>query len=169
MHKVLRRIANALRFVDWMYSDDALDLLNWGKPDETYAEKDGKKQFILTGNDNASVAYGIGTYGTYLRRIPASMESVYTEEQTACAREAIQYVEEHVNPFNYLALNDDEAAVRDTYYDAIKDYNDEQLSRFLLGQRPMSEWDAFLSELEDMGLPLLLEAYTSAYNRLISQ
>ena len=164
-----KRIANALRFVDWMYSDDALDLLNWGKPDETYAEKDGKKQFILTGNDNASVAYGIGTYGTYLRRIPASMESVYTEELTACAREAIQYVEEHVNPFNYLALNDDEAAVRDTYYDAIKDYNDEQLSRFLLGQRPMSEWDAFLSELEDMGLPLLLEAYTSAYNRLISQ
>ena len=36
-------IANAAKFVDWMYTDEAMELVSWGKEGETFEIKDGKK------------------------------------------------------------------------------------------------------------------------------
>ena len=69
----------------------------------------------------------------------------------------------------WLAFDSEEDAVRKEYRDALNNYNDEQLSKFLLGQRPMSEWDAFQKELEDMHVDEVLAIYDSAYKRAMGE
>ena len=79
--------------------------------------------------------------------------------------EALTYTEDNVNPLLWLALNDEEIEVRRQYYDALINYNDEQLSKFLLGQRPLGEWDAFQRELREMHVDELIAVFDSAYRR----
>ena len=49
----------------------------------------------------------------------------------------------------------------------LNDYIEEQLSKFMLGQTPMSEWDTFQKGLEDMGASRLLEIYAEEYKRVM--
>ena len=41
---------------------------------------------------------------------------------------------------------------------------DSELTKFVMGTRPMSEWDAFLEELKQVGLDAWIEAFTEQYN-----
>ena len=42
----------------------------------------------------------------------------------------------------------------------------ENLAKFILGQKPLSEFDSFVDGLYDMGLNDILDVYTSAYGRI---
>ena len=163
------RMQNALRLVDWMYSDEGSLLLSWGKENETYTkDADGKKAYILPhADDTPQQLYGIMSYGLYQRFDPDASEAAYTEEQNAYGRKAYTYTEDHANPRMWLALNGEEQKVRDTLYDAIINYTDENLSKFLLGQKPVSEWDGFQAGLVEMGVEELLAMYDSAYRRTL--
>lgn len=45
-------------------------------------------------------------------------------------------------------------------------YVDESLAAFVTGNRPLSDWDNYIEELENMGLGEWLEAAQNAYNRM---
>ena len=109
--------------------------------------------------------YGIGTYGVYQRT--TSFEAGYSEEQREQGKLAYTYSEDHVNPYLWLPLNTDEMKVYNDVYTALTSYTEEQLSKFILKQLPISEWDSFQKGLVDMGVDRLLAAYTSAYNRIM--
>lgn len=163
-------INNAFKFVDWMYSPEGKEILSWGKEGVTYKVVDGKKQFIL--DDKGTPArnlYGLGTYGLYLAVDPASNEALYSEENVIEARKAIQYLEERANPLIWLPFNDSEAETQAQLGTTIKTYVDEQFSKFLLGQRPMSEWDAYVQEVKKLGVDELIKMYENTYKRVTSK
>ena len=163
------RIANAIKLVDWMYSDEGSELLSWGKEGETYEVVDGERHFIVGEGETAQQKYGVATYGIFQRLDPAAYAETYSKEQRDQNDEAYGYTEANVNPMLWLAFDSEEEAVRKKYLDALKNFNDEQLSKFLLGQRPMSEWDAFQKELEDMHVDEVLAIYDSAYKRAMGE
>jgi hypothetical protein len=39
-----------------------------------------------------------------------------------------------------------------------------ELTKFVMGTRPLDEWDAFLEELKEVGLDAWIEAFTEQYN-----
>ncbi len=161
------RINKSLWFVDWMYTDEATDLLSWGKEGESYTvDANGTRSFILDASkeEAATTKYGIGTYGVYQRT--TSFEETYSSEQREEGKRAYTYTEDNVNPTLWLPLNDEEMKVYDELYTALVTYTEEMLSKFILKQEPMSKWDAFQKGMTDMGVDRLLEAYTSAYNRV---
>ena len=82
---------------------------------------------------------------------------------------AYGYTEDNVNPVLWLPLNEEEQKVYDELYTSLVSYTEESLSKFILKQTPMSEWDNFQKGLQDMGIDRLLEAYTSAYNRVMGK
>ena len=160
-------IANAAKYLDWFYSDDAMELVSWGKENETYTVSDGKKVFIT---DELSTQprslFGIASSGTYLR---LDRESVEVTESADIARTR-DMVFEHTlpftNPLNFVALNAEEQKIKDTKYVEITTYADEMLSKFILGQEPLSNFDDFVQSVENMGIDELLAVYESAYNRI---
>ena len=52
-----------------------------------------------------------------------------------------------------------------SFYTTIKAARDEAIVRFITGDRPLSEWDDYLKELEACGLERYLEIEQSAYDR----
>ena len=160
---------NAFRFVDWMYSDPAIELLSWGKENETYHIVDGKRKFILEGDEQPQNKYGIATYGLYQVLEVEANEATYTDEQVAACRQVLQYLEPQANPTMWMPFAEEEAQEAMDLKSALDSYTGEQLSQFLLGQKPMSEWDTFVKGLDDLHVDRLLEIYTQAYRRIVEK
>ncbi len=160
-------IANAAKFLDWFYTDEAELLVGWGKEGETYEVVDGKKKFISdeTGAQ-ANTLYGIGTAGTYLRIDSESVESAESEDIAKTRDMVFEHTAPYTNPLNYLALNPEEQKIKDEKYVEITAYADEMLSKFILGQEPISKFDEFVQSVKDMDVDKLLGAYASAFNRI---
>lgn len=160
-------IANAAKFLDWMYTDEAMELVSWGKEGETFEIVDGKRQYITDeAGTMPNTMYGFQTYGSFCRLDPAAAEAMQSE--TTLESEAM--IMEHTLPYYpvtlWLDFNDEEQDVIDVYKLALLNYTEEMLTKFLLGQEPLSNFDAFVGNLKEMGLEELLAAYTSAYDRV---
>lgn len=163
------RINNAFKFVDWMYTPEAVDLLSWGKEGETYEVVDGKKQFILGPGEQVQTKYGIASSGMYQNILPDAYENTYTEENIDACIQMQPYLESQPNVTDWLALNDDEDDRAAAIKDDLDPYLEEQLSKFIIGQLPMSEWDNFQKGIVEMGAEELKKIYTDAYNRIIGE
>jgi putative aldouronate transport system substrate-binding protein len=48
---------------------------------------------------------------------------------------------------------------------ALKDHVNQQSLRFILGQRPLSEWDAYVAELKGKNMDQLMDIHNKAYER----
>ncbi len=161
---------NAFKLVDWMYTDEAAELLGWGVEGETYKVNDeGKKEFILGEGEDPQTIYGFGLYGGFQRMATEAYEALYSEEQIEACHFALPYMEDHVNPHMWLGFTGEAEKEVDDLHQELFTYTREQISKFLLGQLPMSEWDTFQKGLKDMGVDRLLELYTESYNGVIGK
>ncbi|MBE6966643.1 MAG: extracellular solute-binding protein [Ruminococcaceae bacterium] len=160
-------IANAAKFIDWLYTDEAMELVSWGKEGETYEVVNGKKQFITDENGTlANTMYGFQVYGSFTRLDPEAAKALQSETTL----ESEQMVMEHTLPYLpvtlWLDFNDEEQDVIDTYSTGLVSHTNEMLTKFMLGQAPLSEFDSFVETLNEMGVEEVLAAYTSAYDRV---
>ncbi|MBQ8004348.1 MAG: extracellular solute-binding protein [Oscillospiraceae bacterium] len=160
-------IANAAKFLDWMYTDEAMELVSWGKEGETYEVVDGKKKFITDENETPpNTMYGFQLYGTFCRLDPLAAEAV----QSATTLESEDLIIEHTLPEYpvtlWLDFNEEEEAVLETYKTGLQTYCDEMLIKFMLGQEPLSNFDQYVENAKTMGVDEVLAAYTSAYDRV---
>ena len=160
------RIANAFALLDWFYSDEACELLSWGKEGETYKIEDGAKSYILDDSTNVQNLYGIQTNSFIVRIDPEAVMESFSDEQKESTPFITSYIEEGYNPVQWVGLNPEEEAVRAEVGAALQTYSQEMISKFLLGTEPLSKWDEFVNTINEMGADRLLEAYESAYNRV---
>lgn len=160
------RILNAVRFIDWFYSDEAAELTGWGAEGETYEIVNGKKQYIRPEEGDIQGKYGLFSYGTYLRVDPDAAIAVASEEQQKSVILAMENTEQNYNPFYWLPFTNENEKRRIELLDPVQTYTQEMLSKFLYNLLPMSSWDEFVSELKDMGIDELLAMYEETYSRV---
>ncbi|MBQ2743891.1 MAG: extracellular solute-binding protein [Oscillospiraceae bacterium] len=162
-----KRIANAAKFLDWFYTDEAYELLSWGKEGETYETVDGKKQFITDENGTqANTLYGFGTYGTFTRMDPEAILAFESEDIAETRDMVLEHTLPYANPTLSIAFNEEEYAVKELYETALETYATEMLTKFLIGQEPLSKFDEFRATLHEMHLDDLMAVYESAYARM---
>ena len=160
-------IENAFKLLDWMYTDEGSDLLSWGKEGETYEVVDGARKFILPNADEtANQAYGVATTGLTQRIAVEANEASYSPEQRRQGHEAIKWNETNTNPTNWLAFDPEVENDAKNIYNDCEGYTQEMISKFMVRQKPMSEWDSFQQGLKDMGVEQLLQYYTEAYDKV---
>ena len=161
---------NAFKLVDWMYTDEAAELLSWGKEGETYEVKDGRRQFILPKEgDTPRSLYGISSFGLYQRMYPEAYEATYSTAQIEACQEAMDYLEDYVNPLWWLSFNDEEQKrVADLDLE-ISNYSQEWIGKFISGQEPISKWDEFVEGMKDFDVDELLSIYDTAYKRALGE
>ena len=158
---------NALRYIDWFYSDEGSLAVSWGKEGVTYEEVDGKKKFILPDDDaTAKSNYGFQTIGTYLRLDPAASDALVSEEQAATTDMILANQTEYLNPVRWLKPSDEQADKIAELNTSILPFVEENISKFLLGTKPMSEWDAFRAELAKLPIDELLSVYDEMYQKV---
>ncbi|MEN6316830.1 MAG: extracellular solute-binding protein [Clostridiaceae bacterium] len=156
-----KKIEEAVKLIDWYYTDEAKELLSWGKEGETYVTVDGKRRFIMS---DYLKEYGLTASGWNLVIDEGAIMSSYSQYAQQATAEMPQY-EWRYNPAEYMQLTEAENEVVMTIGADGKKYAQEQEALFILGQKNFSEWDSYVKEVENKGLSKLLDMYTKAYER----
>lgn len=156
---------DALRYLDFLYSPEGIDMATWGKEGETYTTENGQRKFLpeFKGMGDLRTKTGIATYGAHTVVDMKAYEPMNTEKLNKALVQIQQGNEAKLQP--RLAFTDEENEVMNMTNTAIKKYIDEQISKFILGQKDFSEWDAYVAEVKKMGIDQVIEVHTKAYDR----
>ena len=162
-----KHLDEVLAYVDWMYSDEGKELLTWGRPGELYDEDaDGTrtwKEFSTAAE--MKQATGFETFGFYQLYDFDGELATFTDECRAATMEARGY---DLPQQPILAFNEEEKEIVDTVGTNIQTHVNEQISKFLLGERSIDEWDAYVAEVEALGLDQLKAVHESSYARALA-
>ena len=161
------RIANAAKFLDWFYSDEAVELVSWGKEGETFEVIDGKKQYITNGsNEPVKTLYGFGTMGTYLRINREAIEATETEDVAKNRAMVLEHRVAKNNATSFIAFTQEEQELLTDKRTGITTHTNEIIPKIVLGQLPFSAYDELEAKCNEMGLREVLDIYEAAYERI---
>lgn len=162
-----------LQFVDWLfYNNDAKEFTKWGVEGTTFKRNGDKRelmpdvtyQWMNPGAPkklNADFGFSGGnfSYGGKTELVHSMFAEEEKEWQERMAKERTQIPLPPAHPMTEAQR--EQATLLLT---PLKDFIDTNTLKFVTGQRPLSEWDAFQTELKGQGLEqysqLLNQAYT---------
>jgi len=164
-----------MQFIDWLwYSDDGLMFSKWGIAGDTYTGDVDDGTFKLSpqvkwgglnpgapkelqvdyGYFNGVFAYGGST---------AMLNSQFSDEEKQFQALMNKRTPRPVGPPHPLSPDEREQVT--LWEAALEDHVNQQTLRFILGQRPLSEWDAYVGELKTKGMDKYLDLANKAYQR----
>jgi putative aldouronate transport system substrate-binding protein len=165
-----------LQFLDWMYySDEGLEFTKWGVEGETYEkEADGTRVLNETitamginpgAPENLQADYGFSN-GVFMLVHGSSVEL----DRSMLRPEVVDFVEsmstkEIIDLPPPAPLSEIEREQVSLYQSSLKDHVWQNTAQFILGQRSIDEWDAYVAELEGMNMPAYLEVVNGAQQR----
>ena len=164
-----------MQFIDWVWYSDAGQLLSkWGVEGQTYSGRIDDGSFRLDpgikwgglnpgapkdlqvdyGYSNGVFAYGGST---------KLLNSQFSDEEKAFQAEMNKRQVRPVAPPAPLSVEEREQV---TLWDsALKDHVFQNTLRFVLGQRPLTEWDTYVKELQGKNATQYLDTVNKAYER----
>ena len=168
-----KHIDRILEMIDWMYSDEAATLVQWGVEGEDYNIVDNMKKYVPSlkasynpeGTIDPETELGLN-HNRIMRIENADGFEPYVEGYS----EMIDAYKKNVHLFenNYrinLTFTDDEMEEKGFIETNIKTYVEEEALKFITGEKPMSEYENFVLYLNDNGGKRLEEIYAGAYAR----
>ena len=163
-----------LKLIDYMYSDEANDMMNYGEEGVTFTyDADGNPEYtdmILNNPDGYDFAHAGYFYATSNRtRLPfvadyARCFATYSE----AAMEAVDiYTNDCTHELDYpngAILDTDQTTEYNTVAADIATYISENVLKFIYGEKEMDEWDSFVETLYSMGVETAISAKQAAYD-----
>ncbi|GFH42680.1 sugar ABC transporter substrate-binding protein [Lactococcus hodotermopsidis] len=155
-----------LQFIDWLiFSEEGQLFARWGVEGETYTTegdiKNGGKINLAkdvntrglnpTGTKDLQKDFGFGNGAFAFGNAAYLVNSIYNDTDRKWLEEmATDSVSlEAMPPAPMADLEAEELAIINTN---LKDTVDQETLKFILGQRPLSDWDNFIKQLKDKGL-----------------
>lgn len=161
-----KQLDKVLKYIDWMYRDDTVELLSWGREGELYTVVDGEKKWnTFETSTDMKKGTGMETFGFYQLYDFSGEMSTFSEETKKAVVEARKY---DLPPQPILAFNDAEMAVKDTIGNTISTYVAEHTCKFILGERSFDTWDDYVKDVESFGLEQLRQIHEQSYNRVLA-
>lgn len=154
----------AFRFIDSMYTEKGKEIQSWGKEGITFEKVDGKYQYlpIIKDATTRAVSFGIRTAGVNAWFDNEANIVLFNDETKASYAEAGNYV---APAAKNVVLTKEERDSISLKQEAISKFTSENISKFIIGQRPMSEWEAYVKGVNDLGLADVLAVFEQAYAR----
>ena len=166
-----------IQFLDWLYySPDAREMLRWGVEGETYTkDADGT---ITIDPDYSLDAYNINPdaktdlakdlgFSTFLAESTESraLKESYNSDQFVEYMDRVLESRTPRDPFPPAPLDDAELEQASLLATPLKDTVDTNTLKFILGDRPLAEWDDYVTELEGQNLQGYLDLINGAQQR----
>lgn len=164
-----------LQFIDWVwYSDEGQELVKWGVPNVTYTKENGK--YTLTSDVNFKglnpsgtkdlqkdfgFSGGVFAYGGTTELLYSTMNEKEIKWLNLMAEKRKEAAIEPVAP-----LDDAQQEQATLLATPVKDYVDQSTLQFILGQRPLSEWEQYVKEVNDKGATKYLDMVNEAYAKV---
>jgi putative aldouronate transport system substrate-binding protein len=160
-----KQVKDIMKFMDFYYSEEGKNMLSWGKEGETYKVENGKKKFIENFVDVGDLRKktGFSTNGSYTWFDYDSHLSLATPELQQTYVEARKY-DAKLDP--ELAFTEQEMEIIATTGAAVDKHREENLSKFILGQRSLDDWSKYVDEAKKLGYEKVLEVNKKSYERM---
>lgn len=166
---------SAVKFIDYMYSEEGSDLLTWGIEGESYVVVDGKKQLTdlaLTPDPDKGwlqlYDYAIGHASFPKYDGETVVLASYPEEQLVAERIWADASTALIYP-PYITIGLEERAIVDSIMDDVTTYITEMELKFITGEEPLSSFDSYVNQLDRMGINQALEIYREAYEEYLAR
>lgn len=163
-----------MQFIDWLwYSDEGQEFTKWGVEGTTYTKDDAGNYKLAddvnyiglnpagTKALNADFGFsgGVFSYGG----TTALSQSMMAEEEKEF-QNAMNETRELAEPAPPAPLSEDVQEQYTLLATPLRDATDQATLQFILGNRPMEEYDQFITELQGQGLDQYLQIVNDAYN-----
>jgi putative aldouronate transport system substrate-binding protein len=165
-----------LQFLDWLYySDEGLEFVRWGVEGETFT-KDAEGNRTLA-DDIEFMDTNVGAEkkfqadfgffnGVFSLAHGSTEELVLTHISDEEKEWAQRMADKTLLPANPpYPLEEGEQEQVGLYQTALTDYVKQNTLAFILGQRDLGEWDAYVAELEGQNLSTYVDLVNGAYKR----
>lgn len=165
-----------LQFLDWLYySDEGLEFAKWGVEGETYT-KDSSGKRTLDPNitamglnpgapENLQADYGFhnGVW-TLVHGSTLDLDRSMLRDETLdfLDKMSTRTILELPPP---APLSEVEREQVSLYQSALKDHVWQNTAQFILGQRPLDEWEAYVAELEGLNMGAYIDIVNEARQR----
>lgn len=169
-------LAAMLQYVDWQYfSDEGLEFAKWGVEGETFTrEADGTRTLMpdVDWNDinpegTKELNADFGFYNGVWTLAHGSTEDLYRSMLTPEVDEFVAGMNEKTElPLPPpMRLNEQEREQSSLLRATLEGHVEQSTAQFILGQRSLDEWDAYVAELEGMGMSQYVEIANTAAAR----
>lgn len=157
-----------VKFFDYIYSDEGTELMNFGIEGETYTKEGGKLQYtdvVLHPSDGDSPQTTLFQLGidrlNYVQM--AEYEDAFVSDEVRRTREL--YLPYITDPYPSLKFTEEEQKEITNRMTEIQTYRDENIVAFIIGTRPLDEFEQFVEELKSLGIEDIIEIHKTAYER----
>lgn len=163
------------KMFDYWFSEEGQLLFYFGIEGETYTMVDGVPTYVdaVAHAPNITLNNYINTYIGFYSTMSANVPSA-TYQQTLLANgqnsvDANNIATEHrsAKKVPNLIFSADEILEMGTLETDINTYVSENAQKFVRGDRSLDEFDAFVSDLQRMGVDHLVSIYQAAYDRFL--
>jgi putative aldouronate transport system substrate-binding protein len=161
----------AIRWIDYVWgSDEGVTINEWGIEGLSFAyDEAGQKyytDYVLNnpdGLDPYNALRSLGSSDTILVRTPAEVYAALNTDYVIEYGEAL--LDQRVEPFPQVMATEEEQEILDRIQPDFQTYCDESVEKFITGITPMSEFDAFVEKLNEIGLQELLAVKQAQFDR----
>ncbi len=166
----------AAKFLDYMFTDEGSLLANYGVEGQSFTYVDGKPMYtdlILKNKDMPQQMAQTKFSMTHFPFIvdPERDKAGYTEDQKSAPdiwgnngnADCAYYLSTNI------ALNAEEASEYSKLYADISTYASEMIVKFIMGREPMTKFDAFVKQMNDMGIDKCIALKQAALDRYNSR
>ncbi|MFD2797636.1 extracellular solute-binding protein [Promicromonospora vindobonensis] len=162
-----------LQYVDWLYySDEGMEFAKWGVEGETF-EREGDKRVLKDDVTWGALNEGApkllnADFGYYNGVFSLAHGSSEDLDLSMRSEESIKYIEDmnatkeelEIPPaVAYDEMEQEQAGLQQT---TLQDMVFQATAQFILGQRSLDEWDAYVAELEGAGMQEYVDRANSA-------
>ncbi len=165
----------AMKVINWFWTDEGIEASNYGIEGETFNYVDGEVVYtdLILNNPNGLnstfnscgliLFFDFPFYYTNTRLYATFDSQNQIDSQTIWRQDAT----DEMRYFGDLTV--EESEIYGEYVSDIATYVDENISAFVVGDRPLEEWDAFIAQIESMGIEHLVEVKQAAYDRYLAR
>lgn len=169
-------IDKALEFMDFLYDEKNHEVLTMGFEGKTYTKEDANTMAGIrwliqiygenADDPNAEFLYQHGIQSFTRLQTPIDMKS-FPGTYPEVMYQQIDHIKEKQNGFRpsapTVAFTDEIRTRLTTQETSLNTYFDEQIIKFIEGERSMDEWDAFVGEMKQKGVEEVVGYYNTAY------
>ena len=165
----------AVKFIDYMYSEEGSNLMTWGIEGETWEWVDGKKQLtelaLTPDPENGWISlynYAIGHSPFPKYDGETVVLASYPEEQLIAERTWAEGSTALIYP-PYITFSVNDQAYCDGVMADVANYIAEMELKFITGDESLDNFDLFVAHLDKMGVSKALEIYRKAYDAYMAK
>ncbi len=163
-------VEEVLGFLDYLYSDEGQRLLHYGVEGESYEMADGEPQYLVEFEDVAASPVGTPVWAFHQDRLtfpaPVDNAAYYDFLDDFTSSFAQEHFSENAAPHPVIKYSPEQLEERLELKASMQPAMVAGLTAFVTGERPLSEWSAFVEEMDEIGRERMAEIDQEAYDAM---